>query len=169
MLHRVPTVANIIVTPQYLQFTQQVMSSHDKANRQAEMDVSPAMGDMLTEMQGCLKQLCGNSAVGNPEAVAQLIAEKMAAMNISPGQTRVQDSCDDDLLALPAPVQIAAPETQVHLAQEALDFSNGLIQAPILYDTSASAPSHLHGQSGTMGPLPLQRGLSRSKLTPLWC
>ena len=99
------------------------------------------MGDMLTEMQGCLKQLCGNSAVGNPEAVAQLIAEKMAAMNISPGQTRVQDSCDDNLLALPSPVQIAAPESQVHLAQEALDFSNGLIQAPILYDTSGSISS----------------------------
>ena len=141
VLHRLPAVANIIVTPQYLQFTQQIMSSHDKANRQAEMDVSPAVGDMLTEMQGCLKQLCGNSAVGNPEAVAQLIAEKMAAMNISPGQTRVQDSCDDNLLALPAPVQIAAPEIQVHLAQEALDFSNGLIQAPILYDTSGSISS----------------------------
>ena len=141
MLHRLPAVANIIVTPQYLQFTQQVMSSHDKANRQAEMDVSPAMGDMLTEMQGCLKQLCGNSAVGNPEAVAQLIAEKMAAMNISPGQTRVQDSCDDDVLALPAPVQTATPEPQVHLPQEALDFSNGLIQAPILYNTSGSISS----------------------------
>lgn len=140
-LHRLPAVANIIVTPKYFQFTQQVMTSHDKANRQAEMDVSPTMGDMLTEMQGCLKQLCGNSAVGNPEAVAQLIAEKMAAMNINPGQTRVQDSCDDDLLALPAPVQIAAPETQMHLPQEALDFSNGLIQAPILYDTSGSISS----------------------------
>ena len=91
------------------------------------MDVSPAMGDMLTEMQGCLKQLCGNSAIGSPEAVAQLIAEKMAAMNISPSQTRVQDSCDDDLLALSAPVQIAAPEPKVALPSEALDFSNGLI------------------------------------------
>ena len=47
MLHRLPAVANIIVTPQYLQFTQQVMSSHDKANRQAEMDVSPAMGPAM--------------------------------------------------------------------------------------------------------------------------
>ncbi len=111
------------------------MSSHDKANRQAEMDVSPAMGDMLTDMQGCLKQLCGNSAVGNPEAVAQLIAEKMAAMNI-----RVQDSCDD-VLALPAPVQTAAAEPQVHPPQEALDLKSGLIQAPILYDTSGSISS----------------------------
>ena len=99
-----------------------------------------AMGDMLTEMQGCLKQLCGNSIVGNPEAVAQLIAEKMAAMNISPGQTRVQDNCDD-LLALPAPVQMTAPEAQVHLPSEALKFSSGLIQAPTLYDTSGSISS----------------------------
>lgn len=50
------------------------------------------MGDMLTEMQGCLKQLCGNSALGNPEAVAQLIAGKMAAITISLGENRVQDS-----------------------------------------------------------------------------
>ena len=31
------------MTPDYLQFTQQVMASHDKANKQAEMDVSPAI------------------------------------------------------------------------------------------------------------------------------
>ena len=141
MLHRLPAVANIIVTPEYLQFTQQVLASHDKANRQAEMDGSPAMTEMLTEMQGCLKQLCGNSVVGSPEAVAQLIAEKMAAMNIKQGLDRLQDSCDDDVLALPAPVQVAAAEPQVHLPQEALDFSNGLIQAPILYDTSGSISS----------------------------
>ena len=91
VLHRLPAVANIISTREYSLFAQQIMSSHEKANRQADMDVSPAMGDMLTEMQGCLKQLCGNSAVGNPEAVAQLIAEKMAAMN--PGHNRVQDNC----------------------------------------------------------------------------
>ncbi len=140
VLLRLPAVANIIVTPEYLHFTQQVMSSHDRANRQAEMDVSPAMGDMLTEMQGCLKQLCGNSALGNPQAVAQLIAEKMAAMNISPGQNRVQDSCDD-LLALPAPVQKAATEAKVALPSEALDFTSGLIQSPALYDTSGSISS----------------------------
>ena len=61
------------------------------------MDVSPVlnpMGDMLTEMQGCLTQLCGNSAVGKSEAVAQLIAGKMAAMNLSIVQNTVQDSCD---------------------------------------------------------------------------
>lgn len=121
VLHRLPAVTNIMVTPQYLHFTQQVISSHDKANRQAEMDVSPTMGDMLTEMQGCLKQLCGNSSAGNPEAVAQLIAEKMAAMN-----ARVQDNCDG-VLALSAPVQVAATEAQVHLSSKALDFSSGLI------------------------------------------
>ncbi|DBB07155.1 TPA: hypothetical protein ACH3X1_011726 [Trebouxia sp. C0004] len=43
VLHRLPAVVNIIVTPEYLHFTQQVMSSHDRANRQAEMDVSPAI------------------------------------------------------------------------------------------------------------------------------
>ena len=126
VLHRLPAVANIMVTPQYLHFTQQVISSHDKANRQAEMDVSPTMGDMLTEMQGCLKQLCGNSSAENPEAVAQLIAEKMAAMN-----ARVQDNCDS-VLALSAPVQVAATEAQVHLSSEALDFSSGLIHVVIV-------------------------------------
>ncbi len=43
----------IIMTQEYLNFAQQVMTSHDRANKQAEMDVSPAIGDMLTEMQGC--------------------------------------------------------------------------------------------------------------------
>ena len=139
-MHRLPAVANIIVTPEYLHFTQQVMASHNKANRQAEMDVSPAMGDMLTEMQGCLKQLCGNSAVGNPEAVAQLIAEKMAAMNISPGQNRVQDNCDD-VLALQAPVQMAAANAHLGLPSEGQGFISGLISAPVLYDTSGSISS----------------------------
>ena len=83
------------------------------------------MGDMLTEMQGCLKQLCGNSAVGNPEAVAQLIAEKMAAMNIGQGPDRLQDNCND-VLALPAPVQMAAAAAHVRLSPEG--FTSGLIQ-----------------------------------------
>ena len=43
VLHRLPAVANIIMTPEYLHFTQQIMASHDRANKQAEMDVSPAM------------------------------------------------------------------------------------------------------------------------------
>ena len=85
------------------------MISHDRANKQAEMAVSPAMGDMLKEMQGCLKQLCGSSAVGDPEAVAHLIAEKVAAVNISPGPNSGQDS-DGDVLALPAPAHAPAPE-----------------------------------------------------------
>ncbi len=94
------------------------------------------MGEMLTEMQGCLKQLCGNSAVGNPEAVAQLIAGKMAAMNISPSQ----NSCDDSL-ALPAPKQVTVTDAQVDVPSEALDFTSGLIVAPALYDTSGSISS----------------------------
>ena len=78
--------------------------------------VPPIVGDMLTEMQSGLKQFCGNSSVGNPEAVARLIAEKIGAMNLSPAQNRVQGSCDD-LLALPAPVKMAAPEPAMLLQQ----------------------------------------------------
>ena len=135
VLHRLPAVANIIMTSEYLHFTQQIMASHGRPNKQAKMDVSP-MGEMLTEMQGCLKQLCGKSAVGNTEAVAQLIAEKMVAMNISPSQ----NSCDD-LLALPAPKQVTVTEAQVAVPSEALDFTSGLIVAPALYDTSGSISS----------------------------
>ena len=111
-----------------------------KANKQADMDVSPAMGDMLTEMQGCLKQLCGNSAAGNPEAVAQLIAEEMAAMNSSPGHNRVQDKCDD-VLTLPAPAEMAAPRMHVDLSTRTQSCTTGLIQAPALYDTSGNISS----------------------------
>ena len=50
VLHRLPAVANIIMTQEYLDFAQQVMSSDDRANKQAEMDVSPALGHMLIEM-----------------------------------------------------------------------------------------------------------------------
>ena len=94
-----------------------------------------SMGDMLTDMQDCLKQLCGNSAVGNPEAVAQLIAEKVATMNI-----RVQDNCDDEL-CLPAAVQVAAADTHVGLPSEGQGFTINLIKAPTLYDTSGSISS----------------------------
>ncbi|DBA98662.1 TPA: hypothetical protein ACH3X1_014442 [Trebouxia sp. C0004] len=114
VLHRLPAVANIIITREYLQFAQQIMSSHERANKQADMDMSPAMGDMLTEMQGCLKQLCGNSAVGNPEVVAQLIAEKMAAMNISLGHSRVHDNYDE--VPGTAPADMAAPTMHVELS-----------------------------------------------------
>ncbi len=140
VLHRLPAVANIIITQEYLNFAQQVMSSHDRANKQAEMDVSPAMGDMLTEMQGCLKQLCGNSAIGDPEAVAQLIAEKVAAMNISPGHNRVQDKCDD-VLTLPAPAKLPAPKVRLDSSAEAQGCKTGLIQAPAMYDTSGNISS----------------------------
>ncbi len=54
MLHRLPAVANIMLTQEYLEFAQQVMSSHDKANKQAELDVSASMGEMLQDMQACL-------------------------------------------------------------------------------------------------------------------
>ncbi|DBA79242.1 TPA: hypothetical protein ACH3X1_009056 [Trebouxia sp. C0004] len=116
------------------------MTSHDRANKQAEMDVSLAMGDMLTEMQGCLKQLCGSSVVGDPEAVAQLIAEKVAAMNISPGPNGRQDS-DVDVLALPAPDQAPAPEVHVAPSAEAQACTTGMIQAPPLYNTSGNISS----------------------------
>jgi len=140
VLHRLPAAANIIMTQEYLDFAQQVMSSHDRANKQAEMDVSPAMGDMLTEMQGCLKQLCGSSVVGDPEAVAQLIAEKVAAMNISLGPNSGQDS-DGDVLALPAPAQVPAPEVHVDPSAEAQACTTGKIQAPPLYNTSGNISS----------------------------
>ncbi len=51
ILHRLPAVAAIIVTQEYLHFAEQVVTSHDKANKQAELDVSASMGDMLTHMQ----------------------------------------------------------------------------------------------------------------------
>ena len=92
-LHRLPA-AKIIMTQEYLNFAQQVMSSHDRANKQAEMNVTPAMGDRMTEMQGCLKQLCGSSVAGDPEAAAQLIAEKVAAMKIR----RSRQDSDGDVL-----------------------------------------------------------------------
>ncbi|DBA83106.1 TPA: hypothetical protein ACH3X2_006634 [Trebouxia sp. C0005] len=170
VLHRLPAVANIIVTPEYLQYTQQVMCSHDRANKQAEMDVSPAMGDMLTEMQGCLKQLCGNSSVGNPEAVAQLIAEKVAAMNVGqsqgPGTTRLQDNCDD-VLALPAPVQMAAADAHVRLSPEVQGFTSGLIMAPSLYDTSGSISSiPLAWSEWNHGPITIAERVKQIKAEP---
>ena len=141
VLHKLPAVANIIITREYLQFAQQIMSSHERANKQADMDVSPAMGDMLTEMQGCLKQLCGNSAVGNPEVVAQLIAEKMAAMNISLGHSRVHDNYDEVPATAPADMDMAAPTMHVELSAGAQACHTSWIQAPALYDTSGSIDS----------------------------
>ena len=85
MLHRLPAVADIILTPEYEHFAEAVMTSHSKADQQAALDISPAMGDILTDMQSCLQQLCGSSMCGDPEAVARLIAEKVAAMNYGSG------------------------------------------------------------------------------------
>ena len=104
------------------------------------MDASPAMGNMLTEMQGCLKQLCGSSVLGDPEAVAQLMAEKVAAMNISPGPNSGQDS-DGDVLALPAPAQAPAPVVHVAPSAEAQACTTAMIQAPPLYNTSGKISS----------------------------
>ncbi|KAA6418902.1 MAG: hypothetical protein FRX49_11128 [Trebouxia sp. A1-2] len=93
------------------------------------MDVSPAMGLMLTEMQGCLKQLCGNSAAGNPEAVAQLIAEEMAAMNSSPGHNRVQDKNGSSKNACGS----VNKDSELHHWSDT--------GAPALYDTSGNISS----------------------------
>ena len=50
VLHRLPAVAIIIMAQEYLDFAQQVMSNDNRTNKQAEMDGSPALGDMLIEM-----------------------------------------------------------------------------------------------------------------------
>ena len=97
--------------------------------------------------------------VGDPEAVAQLIAETVAAMNISPGSNSEQDS-DGNVLALPA--QVPAPEVQVDPSAEAQACTTGMI--PV----ATSAQSSLHGQNGALDPLQLQSGSSRSRVTTLW-
>jgi len=91
ILHRLPAVASIMVTQEYSQFAKQVWSSHNKTNKQAELDVSAGMGNILQDMQACLKQLCGGAAVGEPEAVARLITENISAMNISSNAADVQE------------------------------------------------------------------------------
>ena len=69
VLHRMPAVANIM---EYHKFAQHTMSSHDRINMQATLDVFAPMGEIL---QACLKQLCGSSAVEYTEAVGRFIAE----------------------------------------------------------------------------------------------
>ena len=96
--------------------------------------------------------------VGDPEAVAQLIAETVAAMN-SPGPNSEQDS-DGNMLALPA--QVPAPEVQMDSSAEAQACTTGMIAV------ATSAQSSLHGQNGALDPLQCQRGPSRSRLTTLW-
>ena len=148
ILHQLPAVASIMVTQEYLQFAKQVWSSHNKANKQAELDVSAGMGDILQDMQTCLKQLCGGAAVGEPEAVARLIAENISAMNISANAADMQEASVRGVLTRPGSL------TQVTAPASGTDRSKGsLIQAPSLYDTSGSINSvSLAWQEWTSGP-----------------
>ena len=61
-------------------------------------------------------------------------------MNISPGPNSGQDS-DGDVLALPAPAQVPAPEVHVDPSAEAQACTTGMIQAPPLYNTSGNISS----------------------------
>ncbi len=142
VLHRLPAVAHVILTPEYVQFAEAVMSSHARANQQAALDVSPAMGDILTDMQGCLQQLCGSTACGDPETVARLIAEKITAMNTGSGcDSSAQDSLGEVFASPPAatpgtPVQ-EPTQTECRPAQ-AKRAKGALIHCQSLYDTSGS-------------------------------
>ncbi len=138
VLHRLPAVANIILTPEYAQFAEAVLSSHSKANQQAALDVSPAMGDILTDMQGCLQQLCGSTACGDPEIVARLIAEQVAAMNIGPSREDSPLDSLGDVCALPEPAALQQPLQTGIVPAEAKSAKGALIQTPILYNTSGS-------------------------------
>jgi len=148
ILHQLPAVASIMVTQEYSQFAKQVWSSHNKANTQAELDVSAGMGDILQDMQACLKQLCGGAAVGEPEAVARLIAENISAMNISSNAADVQEDSLRGVLTRPGSL------TQVTALASGTQRSRAsLIQAPSLYDTSGSISSvSLAWQEWTSGP-----------------
>ncbi len=132
MLHRLPAVADLMLTQEYLEFAQQVMSSHDKASKQAELDVSASMGEMLQDMQACLKQLCGSSAIQDPEAVAKLIAEKVTAMNMS--SDSVPKDSGEGLAFLAAKQKVVLPD----MLADAKRHKASLIQAPTLYDSSGS-------------------------------
>lgn len=81
VLHRIPAVANIM---EYHKFAQQTMSSHDRTNKQATLDVFAPMDEILP---ACLKELCGSSVVEDTEAVGRLIAENVTAMSMSPQKT----------------------------------------------------------------------------------
>ena len=130
-------MAAIIVTQEYLHFAEQVVTNHEKANKQAELHVSAGMGDMLTDIQACLKQLCGTSTVGDAETVAKLIAEKMTAMNVCSDQA--DHDSQGEILSLPA------PSPALHVNPILLDSARGrkrlktnLMQFPALYDTTGS-------------------------------
>ncbi len=140
-MHRLPAVKAIILTQEYLDFAREVIASHDKANMQAELDVAPAMGDMLADMQACLRQLCGASAVGDAETVAKLIAEKMASMNSCSAQGNPYDVAEE--LRLPSSASAVIPSPQQALMppespREAKRLRATPIQAPALYDTTGS-------------------------------
>ena len=143
-LHRLPAVAAIIATQEYHDFAREVIASHDKANKQAELDVSASMGEMLTDMQACLKQLCGASAVGDAETVAKLIAEKMKSMNSCSAQGSPHDTFEEDLtlpLSASALALTHSPQHAITLPdtpREAKRLKATPIQAPALYDTSGS-------------------------------
>jgi len=148
ILHQLPAVASIMVTQEYSQFANQVWSSHNKANKQAELDVSAGMGDMLQDMQACLKQLCGGATVGEPEAVARIIAENISAMNISSNAADVQGDSVRGVLTSPGSlIPVTAPASGTECSRASL------IQAPSLYDTSGSINSvSLAWQEWRSGP-----------------
>jgi len=136
VLHRLPAVADIILTPEYEHFAEAVMTSHNKANQQAALDISPAMGDILTDMQSCLQQLCGSSMCGDPEAVARLIAEKIAAMNNGSGCEH--NTAGTDAEDLPESALLQQPLQARATATEAMSAKSTQIQTPVLYNTSGS-------------------------------
>ncbi|DBA81232.1 TPA: hypothetical protein ACH3X2_007045 [Trebouxia sp. C0005] len=88
----------------------------------------------------------------------------MAAMNI-----RVQDSCDD-VLALPAPVHMAAADDHVGFPSEGQGFTSGLITAPTLYDSSGSISSiPLAWSEWSYGSTTIAKRVKQIKADPLWC
>ncbi len=135
VLHRLPAVADIILTPEYEHFAEAVMTSHNKADQQAALDISPAMGDILTDMQSCLQQLCGSSMCGDPE-VARLIAEKVAAMNNGSGCEH--NTAGTDAGDLPESALLQQPLQARATATEAMSAKSTQIQTPVLYNTSGS-------------------------------
>lgn len=90
----------------------------------------------------------GGTAVGEPEAVARLIAEKILAMNISSNAADVQEDSVRGVFTRPGSV------TQVTAPASATDRSKGsLIQAPSMCDTSGSINSvSLAWQEWCSGP-----------------
>ncbi|DBA79577.1 TPA: hypothetical protein ACH3X1_008269 [Trebouxia sp. C0004] len=130
---RLPAVADIVNMSTLLR---QVMTSHNKADQQAALDISLAMGDILTDMQSCLQQLTGSSMCGDPEAVARLIVEKIAAMNTGSGCEH--NTVGTDAKELPNLVLLQQPLQARATATEAMSAKRAQIQTPVLYNTSGS-------------------------------